>query len=228
MTERAELVAAFAQVLPGHDDLAEDLLDRYAEPHRSYHTAEHLAAVLTRIDEFAVRDNDLYTVRLAAWFHDAVYQLKGLEISNEEASARLATRELGRRGFDQEDINEVGRLVRLTETHQPGPSDRDGTLLCDADLAVLGSDPDGYARYREAVRAEYPQLDDATFAAGRLAVLQRFGGRQVFRTTAGRRLERAAQTNLEAEARELIDRFGLQTDGWPLDQDPDHPSPSEE
>ncbi len=62
-------------------------------------------------------------------------------------------------------------------------------------------------------------MDDHDFAAGRLAVLQRFGGRTVFRTTAGRRLNPNAQTNLRNEALELISEYDLETDGWPLEED---------
>ncbi len=214
------MIADFERLLPGQQDLAQDLLRRYSEPHRHYHTVGHLAQVLAAVDQFKVRSSDLFFVRLAAWFHDAVYQLKGAEISNEEASARLANRELSRRGFEQEELNEVSRLVRLTETHQPGPKDRSGELLCDADLAILGAEPEAYERYRRQVRAEFADVSDRDFAVGRLAVLKRFGGSNIYRTTAGRRLNAAAQDNLEREARELITDYDLSTHGWPLE--PNH------
>ena len=133
--------------LPDQPALGADLIRRYSEPHRRYHTTEHLRHVLTMIDELADDSHDLFLVRLAAWFHDAVYAIPPGQVSNEEASARLALRELGRAGLEQEDLTQVARLVRLTETHLPGPRDPDGELLCDADLAILAAEPDGYARY---------------------------------------------------------------------------------
>lgn len=217
--DREALIARFEPLLPGQTDLAEELLRRYSEPHRKYHTVAHLAKVLDWVDRLKVSSHDLYPVRLAAWFHDSVYQLKGAELTNEEASARLANRELSRRGLEQEDLNEVSRLVRLTETHYPGPNDKNGELLCDADLAILGADVDEYQRYRDEVRAEYAAVEDYDFAVGRLIVLQRFGGRNIFRTTAGRRLNDAAQSNLEHEALELIARYDLKTEGWPLEEE---------
>ena len=42
-------------------------------------------------------------------------------------------------------MNQIARLVRLTETHLPGPRDPEGELLCDADLAIPASDPADYA-----------------------------------------------------------------------------------
>ena len=49
------------------------LLDRYAEPHRRYHSTAHLAEVLDRIDELRGSAAFPDLVRLAAWFHDAIY-----------------------------------------------------------------------------------------------------------------------------------------------------------
>jgi predicted metal-dependent HD superfamily phosphohydrolase len=220
MTGTEELKDRFAELIPEHPEVADDLLDRYAQPHRHYHDQRHLAHVLDRIEQWATSKHDLFTVRLAAWFHDAVYDIPARELTNEEASARLAIRTLGRCGFEQEELGEVARLVRLTETHKPIGSDPNGELLCDADLAILGADPETYRRYRDDVRAEYGSLSDEDFDRGRFAVLQHFGGRNVFRTTKGYKLNPAAQQNLRAEATELIDRLGiaddLEPDEWPL------------
>jgi predicted metal-dependent HD superfamily phosphohydrolase len=217
------LRARFTDVLPEHGEVADQLLERYAEGHRRYHDQRHLAYVLDRIDELATAKHDLYRVRLAAWFHDAVYDIPARELTNEEASARLSIRTLARCGLEQEDLGEIARLVRLTETHRPTGSDPDGELLCDADLAILAAEPEVYRRYLADVRAEYAAVDDHDFDRGRLAVLMRFGGRAIYRTSRGRKLNHAAQANLLAEANELIDRLGIRAeldpDTWPLTAD---------
>jgi predicted metal-dependent HD superfamily phosphohydrolase len=112
--QRSALLARFEELLPGHTDIGENLIRRYSEPQRHYHGVSHLSDVLDRVDEFAGSRHDLFLVRLAAWFHDAVYAIPPGQISNEEASARLAIRTLGRSGFEQEEIGEIARLVRLT------------------------------------------------------------------------------------------------------------------
>ena len=205
-----DLLRRWTDVLPSHPEIAEDLLRRYAEPHRRYHTVDHLAAVLTRIDELAGGSEDLYLVRLAAWFHDAVYAIPAGQVSNEEASARLAIRTLSRVGLEQEDLTQVARLVRLTETHVPGARDPEGELLCDADLAILAAEPAAYDRYVEQVREEYAPVPEQEFLAGRLDVLTTLAGRELFRTGKGRRLAGAARANLEREMRTLIDRLGME------------------
>ena len=104
---------------PNQPEIGERLLQRYREPHRRYHNVDHLRQVLTMIDSLA--DNqDLFLVRLAAWFHDAIYDIPPRELTNEEASARLAIRELGRAGLEQEDLTQVARLVRLTARPRTG------------------------------------------------------------------------------------------------------------
>ena len=203
-----DLLERWRATLPEQPEIGEDLLRRYAEPHRRYHTAEHLRDVLVMIDELA-ETQDLFLVRLAAWFHDAVYAIPVGQLSNEEASARLAIRRLARAGLEQEDLNQVARLVRLTETHVPGARDPEGELLCDADLSILAAEPDAYARYVEQIRAEYATVPEQDFLARRLAILTELAGREIFRTSKGRRLTAAARVNLEAEMRTLTASLGI-------------------
>lgn len=201
--QRARLVERFDATLPNQSELAESLLERYSEPQRKYHTVDHLEFVLDRIDEFKVASNDLFIVRLGAWFHDAVYDLPERELTNEEASARLTVRSLILAGLDQEDINEVTRMVRLTANHRPPPGDPNGSLLCDADLAILGSSPEDYAAYVAKVREEYAHVSPRDFVRGRLEILEPMLDTEIFRTTKGRKLSAAAQDNLIAEFESL-------------------------
>jgi predicted metal-dependent HD superfamily phosphohydrolase len=210
--QESELLARWNTTLPRQQELGENLITRYSEPHRRYHTSTHLLHVLTMIDRLA-DDHDIFLVRLAAWFHDAVYAIPAGQVSNEEASARLALRELSRVGLEQEDLNQVARLVRLTETHVPGPRDPEGELLCDADLAILASDPSEYADYVAGVREEYAQLPDEEFLAGRLAVLTELADREIFRTAKGRQLTEAARANLAAEIAAVTERLGIAVEG---------------
>lgn len=176
-----------------------ELLGRYAEPHRRYHDLTHLDEVLRHVDELAHHATDPDAVRLAAWYHDAVYDPTVSD--NEERSAELAT--IGLSGLDVAPalVDEVARLVRLTATHDVTDADDDGAVLCDADLAVLAAAPARYTAYVDGVRQEYGHLDDATFARGRAAVLRRLLDRPaLFRTALGReQWEAAARENVSTE-----------------------------
>ncbi|WNV76298.1 HD domain-containing protein [Geodermatophilus sp. DSM 44513] len=141
----------------------------WGEPHRRYHDLAHLAAVLGLVGELADAAADPAAVRLAAWYHDVVYDPR--RDDNEQVSAERAR--AGLRGLVPERrVEEVARLVRLTADHDPAPDDADGAVLCDADLAVLAGPPEAYAAYASAVREEYAHLSDADFTAGRIAVLE--------------------------------------------------------
>lgn len=182
----------------------EDLLGRWREEQRWYHTTDHLVAVLDHIAELAAYADDPDAVLLAAWFHDAVYRPDRSE--NEERSARLAERALTEAGVDDARTAEVVRLVRLTAGHDPAPGDHNGEVLCDADLAVLAGEPAAYAAYAAAVRQEYGFVPDGAFRSGRAAVLrQLLDLPQLFRTPIGHeRWERTARRNLATELELLL------------------------
>lgn len=167
---KVPLLNRWEAIMPGHDALFLDLLDRWSEDHRRYHGCTHLLAVLEALDLLADPADPPRTVLLAAWFHDAVY--RGVAGQDEEESARLAEERLADAGLPADDIDEVARLVRLTSDHRPEPGDDAGALLCDADLSVLGGEPEHYARYVAAVREDYAHIGDADFAAGRAAVVR--------------------------------------------------------
>lgn len=186
-----------------------DLLERWAQPHRHYHDRSHLLAVLEAVDllERAGADPgpEPRAVRLAAWFHDAVYAGDpAAPAGRDEAdSAALAGRVLAdpRLAVPAAVVREVERLVLLTAAHDPDPQDAAGALLCDADLEVLGRSPEAYGRYTDAVRRDFAHVPDADWVRGRAAVLESLlAADRLYRTAEGHaRWEEAARRNLAAE-----------------------------
>ena len=182
------------------------LVQAWSEPQRRYHDLAHLAAVLGLVDQLGTAD-DPDAVRLAAWYHDAVYD--PTRTDNEQISAERAR--AGLRGLvSDERAEEVVRLVLLTAGHDPAPDDTNGAVLCDADLAVLASPPEAYAAYASAIRAEYGHLSDAEFTAGRIAVLEHLAALPaLYRTpAAAEQWTDAARANLAAELQLLRRRAG--------------------
>jgi predicted metal-dependent HD superfamily phosphohydrolase len=172
------------------------LVAAWSEPHRRYHDLAHLAAVLGLVGELGgAADPD--AVRLAAWYHDVVYDPRRTD--NEEISAQRAR--AGLRGLvDDGRAAEVERLVLLTSGHDPAPEDPNGAVLCDADLAVLAAPAESYAAYASAVRTEYGHLSDEEFTAGRTAVLEHLLALPaLYRTSAARPWTDRARANMSAE-----------------------------
>ncbi|MFI7455113.1 metal-dependent phosphohydrolase [Nonomuraea sp. NPDC049714] len=183
---------------PAAEAVGAELVARWSEAHRRYHTLTHLTAVLAAVDRLADVADDPRAVRLAAWFHDAVYD--GRPGWDEERSAQLAQSRLPRCGVPPARIAEVARLVRLTAAHDTlTGTDRNGAVLCDADLAVLGGD--GYEEYAARIRQEYAHVPDDLFRQGRAQILRRLlAVPQLYRTPQARELwERRARANMSAE-----------------------------
>ena len=186
-----------------------DLIARYEEPHRRYHTLQHLTEVLDMVDELSAEADDLAAVRLAAWFHDAVYASGPGHaqdtVSNEEASARLAELVLTSLGEPTTRVAEVARLVRLTEYHTTQDGDRNAAVLFDADLAILAAEPARYEEYTQAVREEYQDIPDELFRPGRAQILAALlNAPALYRTPAAHsRLEPRARANVIAEISRL-------------------------
>ncbi|MEI6251815.1 MAG: metal-dependent phosphohydrolase [Mycobacteriaceae bacterium] len=205
-----ELAEAWAALIarhtrdPGAVETGRALLAAWAQPHRRYHSVAHLRDVLAHVELLAPYADDADAVRLAAWYHDSVYN--GLP-DDEERSAQHAEQDLSRLGVDPPLVDEVARLVRLTITHDPASGDRNGEVLSDADLAALAVPAEAYRHNTAAIRAEYAHIPDEVFRKGRTQVLVGLlEGRGVFRTPAGRqRWEEIAQRNLRAELAALAD-----------------------
>jgi predicted metal-dependent HD superfamily phosphohydrolase len=224
-TEAIDLLVGFRTALgradPGRPDpvadaVAGDLLTRWGQPHRRYHTVAHLIDTLDAVRPLLADPEarssgagpdvglDVGAIELAAWFHDAVYD--GRPGDDEQASARLAGDLLAELGQPDRRVAEVVRLVRLTADHESGPDDLAGHLLCDADLSILGAEPVAYRRYADAIRAEYAHVPDPQFRTGRARVLRRLlDADPLFRTAPGRRRwEAPARHNLAAELAGLV------------------------
>ncbi|ANZ36077.1 hypothetical protein BBK82_08345 [Lentzea guizhouensis] len=182
---------------------AGDLVERYAEPHRAYHNTFHVASVVrdssALADAFAFSVEERAILTLAACAHDVIYDGKPGE--DERASAQWARERLT--GLEEEHITRVESLVLATITHSS--DDPLAQVLLDADLAILGSEPEHYERYRQAVRHEYARYDDATWRKGRAAVLKSLLEREDLYVTepARQRWDAAARTNLARELQSL-------------------------
>jgi predicted metal-dependent HD superfamily phosphohydrolase len=209
-SERARgrrLLARWERLLPRPSRMGslvgENLLARWSAPARRYHDTVHLGEVLDRLNRLP--GGREAPVRLAAWFHDAVYEPTAPPGASEQASAALLE-ELGPEcGFDPPVVAEAIRLVRLTSLHESTADDVAAAALMDADLAILAADPDRYLDYAAGVRAEYAHLADDAFAVGRTRVLQGLLEHDpLFVTAIGRaRWEAAARANVAVELRML-------------------------
>ncbi|MBU9943115.1 MAG: hypothetical protein KTQ12_00550 [Dermatophilaceae bacterium] len=187
---------------PLAETVGDELLARWSEPARHYHTTRHLAEVLDALRDLNAQhpltDTDRLVTELAAWFHDAIYDSRSPD--NEERSADLATEHLSALHLNEEVVAEVSALVRATASHNDMTSTAAGRAFHDADLWILGAPPDRFDQYCRQVRDEYAWVPDADYAAGRAAVLMPFAASdRLYLTPSASRWESAARANLARE-----------------------------
>jgi predicted metal-dependent HD superfamily phosphohydrolase len=188
--------------LPAPAALHDALLDRYAEPHRAYHTRQHLEECLAWLDEVKTRVEHPHELAVALWFHDAIYWPRRKD--NEAMSAAWLTQVAQRADIEPEAVRRMHSLVMAT-VHDAIPDEPDARLLVDIDLAILGAEPVRFDEYERQVRQEYRWVPALLYRAKRAEVLRRFLDRASIYSTpwmAGR-LEAKARDNLSASLRKL-------------------------
>ena len=173
-----------------------DVLDRYSEPHRHYHTRQHLAECFDKINDIISLAEHPVEVNLALWFHDAIYDTRRHD--NEERSAAWACSAVREFGASAESAQRIYDLIMFTR-HAAEPVGIDSQVLVDADLSILGAEPVRFQEYEAQVRREYDWVPDAMFRATRAKILKEFLERpHIFCTEYFRkRYESQARGNLQ-------------------------------
>jgi predicted metal-dependent HD superfamily phosphohydrolase len=175
-------------------NLLMDLMQSYSEPHRFYHTLQHLGECLELLDIAAPLAARLPEIQLALWFHDAIYDPQRQD--NEDRSAIWAIESLW--NLDSTIAQRVHDLVLVTKHHRV-LHDADAQLLVDVDLAILGADEGRFAEYDRQIRQEYHWVSAEDFRVGRSQILKSFLERPAIYVTPwlADQLELKARRNLE-------------------------------
>lgn len=177
-------------------DIFVTLMAAYQRSLRAYHNLDHISACLDEFDAPHQQSDDPDAIEAAIWFHDAVYDPRRSD--NEQQSADMARRLLARCGASAAFCDRVETLILVTR-HDQLPQARDGRLIADIDLAILGKPPAVFDVYEQAIRKEYRHVSDEAFRAGRVKVLRRFLDRPrvYFTDDFFNRYETTARQNLQ-------------------------------
>lgn len=148
----------------------DDLHSRYLEPHRGYHTIDHIKSCLGEFRQVTALLRYPNAVEFAIWFHDAVYNTH--EHDNEEKSAQLAVNVIKELELPLSLI-QVTNLILATK-HDTKPTDNDEQLICDIDLSSLGLPSDEYHQNSFKIRQEYSWVPKDQFVLGRSKIIMSF------------------------------------------------------
>jgi len=173
----------------------EDLVERYSEPQRAYHTLNHIEHCLDEFDAARSLAQDAGAVEMAIWYHDAVYEPRKRD--NEEKSARLALEVATRMGMRALRRKKVAAMI-LASRHHRSPADPDSQLFTDIDLSILGQSRSRFAEYEAQIRREYEWVPEPIFKAKRASLLRSFLDRPTLYSTLffRKRYEARARENL--------------------------------
>ncbi len=168
----------------------DDLAMRYAEPHRVYHTLEHIAHCLDEFDRSWHLAVDHHAVELAIWYHDVVYDTRTKD--NEGKSAVLASEMVRKASLPGTLGHAVTGLILATK-HIVTPTGKDARLLVDIDLSILGQPEDKFDEYERQIRQEYSWVPEKEFISGRATILKSFLDRPAVYSTSFFRSEYESQ-----------------------------------
>jgi predicted metal-dependent HD superfamily phosphohydrolase len=128
------------------------IVSAYSEPHRVYHTIDHLNHMLSNLIASGVFDQ---AALLATFFHDYIYEIGGL--NNEVESADVCFDMLTKIGVSEDVVNRSCYLIKLTADHKVTFGDLLASSFIDADMSILGAKPDEYLLYKNSIAKEYCQ-----------------------------------------------------------------------
>lgn len=180
----------------------DELIARYSESHRRYHTVRHLDECFARFEEIRALADRPAEVEVALWFHDAIYEKRSSQ--NEAKSARLASDTVRQAGKPADCAQRVFDLVMATR-HAAVPQDNDARVLVDVDLSILGESPERFDEYERQVREEYSWVPGFLYKRERRKILEEFLARPAIFSTAPfrERYENRARANLERSLEQL-------------------------
>jgi predicted metal-dependent HD superfamily phosphohydrolase len=184
------------------EGIYEELMARYAEPQRRYHTLRHIEECFAALETVRSEAERPAEVELALWFHDAIYNPRRKD--NEQRSAEWARSVLAGAGVAHDVGERVAALIMATR-HAAVPVGADACVLVDVDLAILGAPPARFDEYERDVREEYAWVPDFVFRRERRKVLEHMLARpRLFNTARMHELhEQRARANLARSVRRL-------------------------
>ena len=146
-----------------------ELVNRYSESHRVYHTIDHIKQCLYELDFVNWQCWQPSMVELAIWYHDIVYDTTRND--NEYRSGQLLTSSYNSSYYD---LSTGVQLIQETKTHIPiDRSNQDSLIMIDIDLSILGQDTEQFNKYNNGIRQEYCWVPDQEFVENRRLFLNR-------------------------------------------------------
>lgn len=150
-----------------------NLMNKYSESHRYYHTILHITNGLNEIWNRAIDDEkyNLDKVEFAWWYHDSIYDKQSRV--NEMRSAIYAKSVCEKCLLEDSFTNAIYELI-IDTAHNRIPNTYDGKFICDIDLLIFTADKNIFNEYENNIRKEYSWVDNNVYLIARKNILNKF------------------------------------------------------
>lgn len=133
-------MSTYNALLIDTENYVKGLFKQHNQLNLVFHNLEHTENVVERVREIAshyqLPDKELLELSIAAWFHDTGH-LMADPAGHEEKSVQLMEAFLKSRTDDEELINNIAKLIRITK-FPPVPQSLTEMIICDADTYHFG------------------------------------------------------------------------------------------
>lgn len=225
--QRWEQLCVALDILPDRHEFT-TLVSAYSQPHRYYHTLQHLGECLEQLDwaiaEFRYVNLDCFQfienttrarcshsritpyhfklIEISLWYHDVIYQPR--DQNNEQKSADLAAHFLSRSGLNSNEIRLIWSSILATE-HRKIPVETIHQFVVDIDLSILGAEVDRFQEYDLQICQEYAWVTPSIYRQKRKEVLSGFLSKHRIYVTDlfYRKFEKRARENLKRAIEQL-------------------------
>jgi pantetheine-phosphate adenylyltransferase len=146
----------------------DDILQRWNEPHRKYHSIHHLEDLIQQINEYielSPKERDMLT--LTAIFHDIIYNPRRGD--NEVQSAEFFLNHVAM-NKDSSEIKEIATIIRDTKHHTP--STHLSGIFSNMDMAIVRRPYAELLMWEDEIRYEYSHLPGIVYIIGRVRFLR--------------------------------------------------------
>lgn len=200
----------------GSEQMWAEIEKAYCEPHRHYHTLEHLVSLFEQLDETKYKGYYKPAIEMAIWFHDIVYDTSPAKYpENEARSANKMVKLLNQHCFKPvaQPCNlalqtpMAAELIMSTKGHSIKDSDylmgnelrkQAAQLFLDLDLSIFATTKSiEIFEYDSKIAAEFePVLGHLEYENKRIEFLKSIRNQQIFQSDYFSRHESAAKRNI--------------------------------
>ncbi|MEM7562350.1 MAG: hypothetical protein AAF353_04770 [Pseudomonadota bacterium] len=149
-----------SSLLPQAPDQSEQIYARlaaaYSEPHRYYHTMDHINYCLGQLDLCRSEVDNADAIEMAIWFHDVIYQPGNPD--DERQSAALYA-DLAKGVHSDHFISQVYEMIIATIHDGESLQHSDNKYMVDIDLSSFALDWDAFVQDSENLRLENPHVE---------------------------------------------------------------------